>query len=158
MNIDFSKVIPISKMVGETDDETEELKLYLCEAESEINYYSWHDGIISKYFGMGIGGVFAVFLFEIQPNQKEVDNYLWVIVGDLPPAYITCEEAPNPACALDGYIGAMEEWVDAAKTERSVENLIPVNVPATPENGVMLEKRLRFLDENILNKYKSDLS
>jgi hypothetical protein len=157
MNLDFSKVVPTAEMGGGTDEETEELKAYLNEAESEINFYSWHDGIVRSYFGMGIGGIFAIFLFEILPNRKNVDNFVWVIVGDLPSAYITCETAPNPACALDCYICAMEEWVEAAKIGKSVENLIPVNVPATPENGLLLETRLKFLDEKILVNHKADL-
>jgi len=139
MNLDFSKVVPIAEMGGESDEETEELKAYLLEAESEINFYSWHDGIVCSYFGMGVGGIFAIFLFEILPNRKSVDDYVWVIVGDLPPAYITCDNAPNPACALDCYICAMEDWVKAAKNGDSVENLIPVNIPASPENGALLE-------------------
>lgn len=145
-------------MTGESAEERDSLRSYLQEAEDEINYYSWHDGIVNSYFGMGVGGIFAVFLFEILPNREEIDNFVWVIVGDLPSAYITCEEAPNPACALDGYIGAMEEWVEAAKSGKSVENLIPVNVHATPEYGEQLESRLKFLDEKILVNYKADLS
>ena len=145
-------------MSGESEEETECLNSYLREAKEEINYYSWHDGIVSSFFGIGVGGIFAVFLFEIVPNREDVGNFIWVTVGDLPSAKITCEEAPNPACALDGYIGAMEEWVEAAKSGKSVENLIPVNVPATPENGEQLETRLKFLEEKILVNYKADLS
>ncbi len=145
-------------MSGESEEETESLNNYLREAEEEINFYTWHNGIANSYFGMGVGGIFAVFLFEVIPNREDIDKFVWVIVGDLTPAYITCEDAPNPACAFDGYIGAMEEWVEAAKFGKSVENLIPVNVPATPEYGAQLENRLRFLNERILINYKDDLS
>ena len=157
MNIDFTKVVPVSEMQGQYQEEIESLRALLVEAEREINFYSWHDGIVKSFFGIGVGGIFGVFLFQILPNRDDVDDFVWVVVGDLPPAYITCEDAPNPACALDGYIGAMEEWVAAAKAGESVENLIPVNVPATPENGELLEARLRFLDERILVNYESDL-
>ena len=96
LNLDFSKVIPVSEMSGESEEETEDLRKYLREAEEEINFYTWHNGIVNSYFGMGVGGIFAVFLFEIIPNREDVDKFVWVIVGDLPSAYITCEEAPNP--------------------------------------------------------------
>jgi hypothetical protein len=43
-----------------------------------------------------------------------------------------------PYEALDGYIGAMEEWVEAAWLGKSVADLIPVNVPANPANAEML--------------------
>jgi hypothetical protein len=41
----------------------------------------------------------VVFLFEIIPSREDVDDKVWLIVGDLPPAYITAEDAPNPAAA-----------------------------------------------------------
>ena len=78
-------------------------------------------------------------------------------MGDLPPAYLTTEDCPNPAAALDGYIGAMMEWVHAAQNGESVADLIPVNVPATKENGDMLKTRLNFLDDRILKDYHNDL-
>lgn len=79
-----------------------------------------------------------------------MDSWVWVIVGDVPPAYITCEDAKNPYEALDAYMGAMEEWVRAAQTGESVADLIPVNVPATPANAAMLDRRPKLIDEQIL--------
>jgi len=81
----------------------------------------------------------------------------WVIVGDIPPAYLTCDQCPNPATALDGYIGAMLEWVDAAEKGEPVAELIPVNAPATRENAQRLKTRMSFLEENILSEYENDL-
>src|SRR5262245_5316843 len=71
--------------------------------------------------------------------------------------YITTDQCPNPASALDGYIGAMQEWVDAAKGGGSVEKLIPVNVDATPEHAKELESRLHFLQDEILSAYVDNL-
>mgnify|MGYP001551340044 CR=1 FL=1 len=102
-------------------------------------------------------GIVGGFLFKIQPLRQHVDEWVWVLVGDLPPAYITCEECPNAACALDGYIGAMQEWIEAAEAGKSVEDLIPVNVPATFENAQNLKSRLLMLDERILSLYQDDL-
>jgi hypothetical protein len=81
-----------------------------------------------------------------------------VVVGDLPPAYIAVDDAPNPACALDSYIGAMEDWVDSVKAGRPVDHLIPVNIAPTAENAAKLASRLKFLDEEILSFYADDLS
>ena len=156
-NIDFSKLVPTSQMVGESDEETILLNSHLEEAVEYIEFYNWHSGINKSYFGMGVGGIFAVFLFEIIPNRKDIDDCVWVIVGDIPPAYITCEISPNPATALDSYIGAMSEWVEAALSGDSVAELIPVNVPATPEAGESLKTRLNFLDKNVLTRYEDDL-
>ena len=144
-------------MAGDSDEETALLNSHLEEAVEYLNFFSWHSGIKESYFGIGIGGIFSVFLFEITPNREDVDDYVWVIVGDIPPAYITCEDAPNPASALDGYIGAMSEWAEAALAGESVAELIPVNVPATPEAGENLKTRLEFLDSRVLAGYEDDL-
>lgn len=107
---------------------------------------------------MHFEGIIGIFLFRFVPNREDVDEWVWVIVGDLPPAYLTLDECPNPGTALDGYIGAMEAWVAAAEKECSVADLIPVNVPATPENAIKLRSRLEFLDKEILHKhYENDL-
>ncbi|NIJ19851.1 hypothetical protein FHS95_001520 [Sphingomonas naasensis] len=103
-------------------------------------------GVLGAHFD----GIFSIFLFEIEPGRDDVDHWAWDIVGDILPAYITCKDARNPYEALDGYIGAMEEWVQAAREGASVADLIPVNVPATPANAALLDSRLKFLDAEIL--------
>jgi hypothetical protein len=155
--VDMSKVTPAALMRGEDEEETAGLKELLDEATAYLNGFRFHRGIKGAYLGMGVAKILGVFLFEITPAREDVDDKLWVVVGDLPPAYITTEESPNPATALDSYIGAMEEWVEAARAGRSVEGLIPVNVPPTAENAARLESRLRFLDEKILSDYAGDL-
>ena len=86
-----------------------------------------------------------------------MDNLIWVIVGDLPSAYITVENSPNPACALDSYIGAMEDWVEAVEQGRPVFDIIPVNAEPTLANAQRLKTRLSFLDEEILARCNGEL-
>ena len=158
VEVDMSKVKPAALMKEEDEQETDELRQLLEEASKYLNSFDWCARIKESFLGIGIPKVLGVFLFKIQPAKQNVDNVVWIIVGDLPPAYITAEDAPNPASALDAYIGAMEEWVDAAKSGRSVVDLIPVNVPATLENAKRLETRLQFLDKEVLALYADDLS
>jgi hypothetical protein len=124
------------------------------EALQFITFHNWVGRIRSEYLGAAFEGMIYIFLFEIEPTRADVDEWLWVVVGDLPLAYITCEDAKNPFEALDGYVGAMEQWVDAARQGASVADLIPVNVPATPENAEALSRRLAFIDEHILPRLK----
>jgi hypothetical protein len=119
-------------------------------AEEYIQFYDWVSTVDEQYLGVGVEGVLFIFLFKISSTRSDVDPWVWVIIGDLPPAYITCENAKTPGEALDGYIGAMEDWVDAARHGRSVAELIPVNVPATVANAELLDKRLKFLDREVL--------
>lgn len=140
------------------EDGALELRAYLSEARDFLLYYKWCREILDEYVGIFAGGIIGVFLFKIDPAQLDVDEWVWVIVGDVPSAYLTCDLCPNPATALDGYIGAMTEWVEAASKGESVAELIPVDVPATPENAELLRTRLAFLDSRILSQYKGDLS
>lgn len=127
------------------------------EAKEFLLGHKWCKRIKEGYLDIGVEGIFAVFYFEIEPADPSIDKQLWVIVGDLPPAYIVVEDNPNGACALDAYIGEMKEWVEAAKRGESVENLIPVNVPPNKEYAKMLEERLKFLEKKILSEYKDEL-
>jgi hypothetical protein len=100
---------------------------------------------------MGVGGIFAIFLFEVEDSAASENQLYWVITGDIPPAYLSLEEEiENPAEALVAYIEWMEAWVDAARNGESVDELMPVNVEPTPENAGRLETRLRYLKENFL--------
>jgi len=102
------------------------------------------------YFGDGYGKVVAVFFFHIEPSRPDVDEWLWVVVGDLPSAYLVIDACKTPSQALEGYIGEMSEWVKLAKEGRSSKDVIPVNAPATPESAGMLEARLKVLSERIV--------
>lgn len=158
MNVpDISKVTEVNKFRNQLVEDIDNFEEFFSNAKSEIEYYDWCLEILESYVGMFFAGIVGVFLFKIKPSSPNVDNWLWVVVGDLPPIYITCENSPNAANALDAYIGAMEEWVQAASQGDSVEGLIPVNVPANKENAEALGTRLKLLDEMILSQYKGDL-
>lgn len=155
---DLSKVLEWSKYCDTNEQENlEEISSLYQEASAFLEHYTWCLEIKESFVGMFYPGIVAIFLFKITPSRPEVDEWIWVLVGDIPPAYLTIEECPNPACALDGYIGAMQEWVEAVNSDQSVAKLIPVNVPATKEYAEALASRLNFLNERILSEYQDDL-
>jgi hypothetical protein len=51
---------------------------------------------------------------------------------------------------LDGYIWEMRKWVALAKEGRTSDDVIPVNVPATPTWAESLENRLDALERKII--------
>ncbi|MGH3092268.1 MAG: hypothetical protein ACRDOG_08070 [Gaiellaceae bacterium] len=163
--IDFSKVVPTHELSGEDAESDRLLEEMIERGRAYLSDFDWCGEIVESYVGdIAIGGVVAVLLFKIVPTRKGVDEWVWVIVGDLPPAYITLDVAPNPACALDGYVGALREWVDAVKEGRSVEGLIPVETQdgsavLEPRLDVAnaLENRLDSVDSEVLANYEDDL-
>jgi len=149
---DLSSVIRLPAADVSTGDE--DLDSARIEARQYLEFYTWVLSIKGEYFGYGADGIIYIFLFEIEPGRPEVNRWTWVIVGDVPPTYIPADDARTPFEALDGYIGALEDWVEAAREGKSVAKLIPVNVDATPANAEMLASRLKFLDERILPELK----
>ncbi|MGD1106691.1 MAG: hypothetical protein ABR865_06565 [Terracidiphilus sp.] len=142
-------VIPIDQLFG--DEENTRLLLEMAsKAQSYISKFSWCRSVRETYFGDGYGKVVAVFFFHIEPSRPDVDEWLWVVVGDLPSAYLVIDACKTPSQALEGYIGEMSEWVKLAKEGRSSKDVIPVNAPATPESAGMLEARLKVLSERIV--------
>ncbi len=137
-------------MRGDSDADTELLNKMAEEAKVFIQACDWCKGVKDSYFGCGVGGVVGVFFFRIAPASEEVDECLWVVVGDIPPAYLVTDENQTPSAALQSYITEMRRWVAAAESGEAVDELIPVNVPATPEAALALKKRLNFLESAIL--------
>jgi len=74
-------------MHGEDEEETKMLKVMLSEAESYIASFHWSQPIKERYLGFGVGNVVALFLFRFDKPIRETDDWLWVVVGDLPSAY-----------------------------------------------------------------------
>jgi hypothetical protein len=149
-------VVKIADMVGDDKEDTNLLRELASEATSYLSAFSWCLSILGMYYGLGVGGIVGVFLFRITPSQERVDEWLWVVVGDLPSAYLVLDNATTPAAALQAYIAEMTEWVELSKSNKSSDQVIPVNVPATPEHAAKLETRLHLLQTLVIPKFLSD--
>ena len=149
---DLSIVVAERDIQGEDPQETQHLQQLLAEAKTYLGSFRWCKSIQESYCGIGAPGIIGVFLFRIEPAMKDIDEWLWVIVGDVPSAYITAQYATTPTEALEGYIGEMTEWVKAAMEGKSVKELIPVNVDPTQENAKMLESRLELLGQYLVEE------
>lgn len=126
----------------------------VSEAEKYVSKFTWNEGIVERYIGYILRLKLGIFLFKIKKTRIDVDEWIWVLVGDIPPAYLTTDSCKTPSEALDGYIGAMEDWIEVAISKKSLEGVIPVNVAPTVDNIKSLESRLKFLDLEVLPKVK----
>src|SRR6185437_12523898 len=143
---DHNKVIRLNDFIRLYPEDKVEIEKLRQRAERFLGKYRWLKKVSEEYVGMCFPGIISIFLFHIVPARPDVDDWIWVVVGDIPSAYITCDNARSPGAALDGYIAEMAAWVAAAEKGESVEEFIPVNVPATPQNAAMLASRLKFLE------------
>jgi hypothetical protein len=146
-------VVPLDQMVGEDDEDTKLLRIMASGADTYIRSFPWCKSIREAYFGDGYGVVVAVFLFHIEPTQA-VDEWQWVISCDVSPAYLVTDSCKTPSQALEGYIDEIFKWVQLAKQGHSSKDVIPVYMPATPDNAVDVEKRLKVLKEVIVPAFR----
>jgi hypothetical protein len=149
-SIPVTGVVPLEKMAGDDEGDTTLLREMAERAENFLKSFPWCLAIRESFFGAGIGKIIAVFLFRIARVRPDVDEWLWVVVGDLPPAYLVTDCCKTPSGAVEGYIEEMSKWVECARHGRAVADVIPVNVPSTPEWAEKLHSRLETLKTTIL--------
>ena len=94
--MDIGKLTPSADLRGDSDEDTQLLRSMLEEAQTFLTSFDWCKRVEASYFGLGVGGVVAVFLFHILPAHSGVDDSLWVVAGDLPAAYLVVDESPDP--------------------------------------------------------------
>lgn len=94
----------------------------------------------------------------------EEAHWLWVIVGDLPPAHIPTGSCPNAEEALGDYAEELRAWLEAAKQGEPSNEYIPMLHPVTfkrlkptAEARTFIENRARFIDEQIIQTHRDEL-
>lgn len=103
----------------------------------------WYDKDFGIYLKVG------VFLFEIEPLNNNVDDFIWIIVGDLPSVYLD-KSIKSGKEALEQYCELMQEWADNVKSDKSLEECYPVPVDPTIQNAELLSSRLAFVRRELL--------
>jgi len=75
---------------------------------------------------------------------------LWVVVGDLPNAYLVVEPNASPAVVMEQYCSLMEDWIAAVRDGTRLREVFPVAAEPTTENALQLERRIAFLLQQII--------
>jgi hypothetical protein len=157
---DLSKVQPWSEFLSlQLPDplDREYGEKYYSRATDFLKTHTWCADIKESYIGILSPKIIAVYLFRIV-NRDTFGDWVWVIVGDIPPAVLPIAAGNVPAMALDAYLGEMDVWVEAVDKGRPIDDLIPVNAPPTKEYAERLRWRLDFIGEKILMAdYEDDL-
>jgi hypothetical protein len=149
--MDTSRMIPADRI------QNREVAEYAAEAAQFLASHHWCRSVVSTHLAWAVAGVLGVFLCRLVPARAEVDDTLWVVVGDLPPAYLVCDDASDWREALDAYIYEMEQWVVAVRSGSSLDDVIPVKVDPTVEHADMLDSRLAFIRTRIIADDAEDI-
>ena len=140
---------PVQNIAGDDEEDTRLLCKMAVKARAYISSFKWCLPIKAAYFADGFGGVVAIFLFEFEGKIAGTDDWLWVVVGDLPSAYMVVgpEDARE---ALDAYCELMDDWINAVLVTHSFEGVFPVDEAETSGNAEALRSRLAFLRTEII--------
>lgn len=154
--IDFSKLTPIQYLKSIDIEYKEDYIIFSDEAFNYLAGQNWCQEILDYWFFNGWGGIFSIFLFKIAPSNN-ADEFVWIVTGDLPIAYIDIESAPTGNCAAKVYTNIMSEWIHAVKNGEDLDDVFPVNVPPVKKYANMLESRINFIREKILSTLDDEL-
>ena len=149
MNIDTDKMVLVGDLVKSQPDDSEFIEL-AEEAASFLKNHKWCKEIEKQWLAADWENLLAVFFFKIVPNSADADDYVWVVVGDLPPAYIDIESSDNEIETVRVYTKLMDDWVQHVKKGQPTDDCYPINVPPENEYAEMLAIRIRLIRENIL--------
>jgi hypothetical protein len=138
---------------GISGDDTEDTELLLSmskNAQDYIKSFAWCPPISGTYFAYGVGGVVAVFQVEFAQKIKGTDDKLWIVVGDLPSAYLVVERVDDPGLALERYCELMDQWVVTVRKSGDFRDVYPVAVEPTLKNAESLNRRIDFLRTEVI--------
>lgn len=138
-------MIPVAQI---RDPEVAEMAL---DAAAFLSAHQWCRSVRKAELGWALAGVLGVFRITIDPASPEVHGNLWVVIGDLPPAYLVADDTPTWRDALAGYVMEMTRWIDAVRAGDALDDVIPVDAEPTVAHADLLESRLRFIREEILD-------
>jgi hypothetical protein len=153
MDLNKARALPLEQMHGEDVEETALFKAAAQDAVTFLKSHGWCQDVIERYFCFGIGGVIELFLFRVNrlgPNESVIDEWLWVIVGDIPFAYLVTDDAKSPDEALRAYCYVMQEWVTAVLSKNALSDVYPIAVEPTADNAAQLAVRIEFLLSEIV--------
>jgi hypothetical protein len=148
--VEFKHITPAEQLAGEDPSETRQLREMLHRAETYLRSFNWCPPIAERFLGYGVGGVITVFLFKLAGKVNGTDEFLWVVEGDVPSAYLVTDNAPDPGSALAVYCEMMEEWANAVLNGSPLNEVFPVGAPATRDNANKLLSRTRFIRERLI--------
>lgn len=150
MDIDLDELQEELEIKGDDAEDTGLLREMAADARTYIKSYRWCPPVANVYFAFGVGGIVGVFLIQFEEAIEGSDDALWVVVGDLPSAYLVVEPGDDGMSALRRYCSMMEEWAYSVLNGNPLDECFPVAAEATQQHGEMLSQRMAFIRTEIL--------
>lgn len=86
----------VTDIVRDNANDTALLREMATSARRYITSFNWCPPISACCLAFGVGGIAAIFFFEFTSRILNSDDRLWVVIGDLPSAYLVVELDGQP--------------------------------------------------------------
>ena len=149
MLIDTSEMISMETILEKYANDVENIKL-AKKASAYLYSHIWCNKIEKQWLVANWENLFAIFFFKITTNTKDTNEYVWLVVGDLPSICIDVESATNEQEVVKAYITIMEDWIKCVHNKGDIKKCYPINVPPTKGYADMLNTRISLIKEHIL--------
>ncbi len=151
-SMDVVRFVKVSH--GNLGDSEEDSALLAAMADEALDYFTsfeWCGGVTDFRFGVGVGKVIALFLLQVEPAALKgkplprSGEYVWVVVGDIPSAYLETDGIHDPFVALAEYCELMIDWADEVLAGGDLGECFPVRATASKDNARDLQSRIRTI-------------
>lgn len=129
-----------------------EVVTLIKESKEYLSRQTWCKVIYQGWLFTNIGYALNIFLYKIENKQSPEDNFLWIVVGDLPPIYLDTYDIKTTKDVIETYIDLVEDWIVHARSGQSLNECFPFEASNSKESVTMLEHRVQLLRNNILPK------
>jgi hypothetical protein len=161
--VDFDKATRIDQLHQIPEDGSGLMEM-AEEAKSFLVSRSWCKSFRGGYLFFGVPPVFAIFLMEIDPVGG-APPFLWVMVGDIPPAVATLENCPDPVSAVLAYVEELEDWAVAVESGNPLDDFMPmlrrgswIQIEPNAASADLAYRRAKLMRSTIIPEMKRGLA
>ncbi|WP_152620366.1 hypothetical protein [Pedobacter lusitanus] len=141
--------INTSSLTESLDFYTEVISMQ-ARADQYIKGFPWCAAVKTSSLYFNLGEKLCVFLYEIDNSASKEDNFLWVIVGDLPSMYLDTYGPKTTMHVLADYADLAKDWITKVESGLSVAGCYPFNAEPTVEIAEMLKKRVVLIENSVI--------
>lgn len=139
------------------EDENSAFYAMELSAKTVLSLNSWCPPTVETYVAAYCPPIVAVFLYKFDKQHpltfEDKDGFpewIWVVVGDLPPICSLYEPLKDGLDALRYWVAAYQTWLERFDAGLSLEELTFLDVPEDAEHAEMLRGRVEFLLKHFL--------
>lgn len=120
------------------------------QASVYIEGFRWCKEVRDSFLYLNLGSTLCIFLFEIENSASSEDNFLWIMVGDIPAMYLDIYGSKTTIEVLRRYNALAKDWISNVGRGLSVDDCYPFSAEPTMEMADMLKKRVDFIEKTII--------